>query len=106
VSLVCLVAFYSSCVGAVNSQHTDEAGMLFADGVLASGSSGTSENPVFTGDNLGSHFYVTNHVGSVEMVTDANGKLLSKYVYEPYGQRRGWQWLSACVQPTVYRTGI
>jgi len=88
-SLVCLVAFYSSCVGVLKNQHTDEAGMLFADGVLASGSGGTSENPVFTGDNLGSHFYVTNHVGSVEMVTDANGKLLSKYVYEPYGQRNG-----------------
>jgi len=87
-SLVSLVAFYSSCVGVLNSQKDSDAGYLMADGILlANGAGGSSSSSAFNGDNLGSHFYVTDTIGSVRMVTDSNGKVLAKNVYEPYGQR-------------------
>lgn len=34
----------------------------------------------------GVHFYITNQVSSNHLVTDTNGKLVCKYVYEPYGK--------------------
>ena len=35
---------------------------------------------------VGVHFYITNQVSSNHLVTDTNGKLVCKYVYEPYGK--------------------
>ncbi|HMW60760.1 MAG TPA: RHS repeat-associated core domain-containing protein, partial [Leptospiraceae bacterium] len=35
---------------------------------------------------VGVHIYITNQVSSNHLVTDTNGRLVCKYVYEPYGK--------------------
>ena len=42
---------------------------------------------VNTGSGFAMHYYTTDHLGSVRLVTDASGNILEQFDYLPYGER-------------------